>query len=251
MLPPMGTDVGELVLVTAMSATGVTVVVTEAELLAGLGSGSVALTLAVLVMEGAAAACGVTTMVAVALFNAMLGRAPTLHVTVPAACEQEPWLALAEKKVTPAGRVSVMVMLVAPPGPLLVAMSVYVRLLPTLTGLGAPDLNSDMSVAWPTTLTVAVAESLAGLVSLPVLVMLAVLESGPTAVGLTTNEMVELVPLARLAFVQVIVPVAPTAGVLQLQPTGALIETKVEGLMESDNESPMAVSETELATTTV
>src|SRR5260370_22510691 len=102
----MGTEPGELVLVTARSATGVTVVVTEAELLAGLGSGSVALTVALLVMEGAAAACGVTTMVAVALFNAMLGRAPTLHVTVPAACEQEAWLAGAETKATPAGRVA-------------------------------------------------------------------------------------------------------------------------------------------------
>src|SRR5713101_334317 len=247
MLPPMGTDVGELVLVTAMSATGFTVVVTEAELLAGLGSGSVALTLAVLVMEGAAAACGVTTIVAVALFNAMLGRAPTLHVTMPAACEQEPWLALAETKVTPAGRVSVMVTLVAPPGPLLVAVNVYVRLLPTLTGLGAPDLLSERSVAWPTTLTVAVAESLAGLVSLPVLVMLAVLESEPTAVGVTTSEMVELLLLARLARLQMKLPVVPTNGVLHPQP-GAEIETKLEGLIASDRASPVAVSDRELET---
>src|SRR5713101_2995934 len=230
MLPPMGTEVGELVLVTVRSATGFTVVVTEAELFAGLGSGSVALTLAVLVMEGAAAACGVTTMVAVAL--ALLARELRLHVTVPAACEQEPWLALAETKVTPAGRVSVMVTLVAPPGPLLVAVNVYVRLLPTLTGLGAPDLLSERSVAWPTTLTVAVAESLTGLVSLPVLVMLAVLERVPTAVGFTTSEMVELLLLARLARLQMKLPVVPTNGVLHPQP-GAEIETKLEGLIAS------------------
>src|SRR5260370_15655133 len=126
MLAAMGTEVGELVLATARWATGFTVVVTEGELFAGLGSGSVALTLAVLVMEGAAAACGVTTMVAVAL--ALLARELRLHVTVPAACEQEPWLALAETKVTPAGRGSVVVTLVAPPGPVLVAVSGDVEL---------------------------------------------------------------------------------------------------------------------------
>src|SRR5260370_22733472 len=139
MLPPMGTEVGELVLVTARSATGFTVVVTEAELLAGLGSGSVALTLAVLVMEGAAAACGVTTMVAVAL--ALLARELRLHGTGPAACEQEPWLAVAETKATPAGRGSVVVMLVAAPGAAVGAMWGCVGLPPKVTGVCAPELN--------------------------------------------------------------------------------------------------------------
>src|SRR5260370_37690425 len=87
MCPPMGTEVGELVLVTARSATGFTVVVTEAELFAGLGSGSVALTLAGLVMEGAAAACGVTTIVGVG--HALLARELRMHRTRAADWEQE------------------------------------------------------------------------------------------------------------------------------------------------------------------
>src|SRR5690348_3788931 len=73
--------------------------------------------------------------------------------------------------------------------------------------------------------------------------MLAVLESEPTAVGLTVIRKNWSSSLFIAGFVQVIAPVAPTAGVLQLQPAGGLIETKVEGLIESDTLSPVAVSE--------
>src|SRR5581483_9332933 len=121
-LVPTCTELAEAVLVTARSATGLTVVVTEAELLAGVGSGSVAVRLAALVTEGAAIACGLTTIVAVAF--APLANDPRLQVTVPLACEHEPWLELAETKLTVSGKTSVMSTLVAPPGPLLVAVSV-------------------------------------------------------------------------------------------------------------------------------
>ena len=62
-------------------------------------------------------ACGVTLIATVAL--AVLASVPSEQVTVPEACEQLPWLGVAETKVTPAGSVSVSVMPVALEGPAL------------------------------------------------------------------------------------------------------------------------------------
>ncbi len=107
-------------MVTARSATGFTVVVAVAELLARLGSNSLAATLAVFVTDGAAAACARTTTVAVAV--APLARVPTLQVIVPPAIEQVPWEPLAETRVKVAGGVSLTVTPVAAFGPLLVTV---------------------------------------------------------------------------------------------------------------------------------
>jgi hypothetical protein len=49
---------------------------------------------------------------------------PRRHVTVPLACEQDPWVGVAEIYDTVEGKVSVAVTLVASEGPLLVTPSV-------------------------------------------------------------------------------------------------------------------------------
>lgn len=105
--------------VKARSADAVTEVVTLAELLAGLGSGSVAVTEAVLVMLPAAV--GLTTIVTVAV--AAFGSVPMLQETVVVP-EHVPCVEAAETNVGPAGSVSVRVTLVAGDGPLLVTVRV-------------------------------------------------------------------------------------------------------------------------------
>ncbi len=102
---PTSAGSGESVFVTARSATGLTVVVALAELLARLVSIAVEATLAVFVIEPWF--CGVTLIETVAL--APLSIVPREHVTVPDACEQLPWDGVAESNVTPAGSVSVSV----------------------------------------------------------------------------------------------------------------------------------------------
>src|SRR5579864_8712549 len=106
------------VLVIARSAEAITWVVADAVLLAAFGSGSLPLTVAVLVMVPAVAGA-VALIVKVAL--APEASEPTLQVTVPEALVQPE---LAELKVTPDGRVSVTVEPVLALGPLLVTFSV-------------------------------------------------------------------------------------------------------------------------------
>ena len=123
----------ETVFPIATSACGVTVVGAVEELSAGFGSVSVAVTLAVFVIEGAEAAEGVTTMLTVALLPD--ARLPRAHVTVVVP-PQEPWLGNAETNATVGGSGSVTVTLVAPAGPWLVMRSVYVSGWPAKTGSG-------------------------------------------------------------------------------------------------------------------
>ena len=97
-----------------------TVVAALAELFAGVGSVSAAVTLALFVIDPALD--GVTTrisMLAVPVFRIP----PRLHVTGPIP-EQLPWLGVAEASVTPPGRLSVTTTFVALFGPLLVTSSV-------------------------------------------------------------------------------------------------------------------------------
>ena len=89
----------------------------ETLLLATLGSGSAAETLALLTMFPNAV--GVTAIVETAL--APLARLGMVQVTTPAACVQP---AEAETNVTPAGRVSVTTTLVAGEGPKFAAVTV-------------------------------------------------------------------------------------------------------------------------------
>src|SRR5207302_3471605 len=99
--------------------TTLTSVLAEAELLAGVGSVSLPLIVAVLVIMPAVAGA-VALIVIVAL--AVLAREPTSQVTVPEVLVQVPWEELAETKPTPAGRVSRTVTPVASLGPWVVAV---------------------------------------------------------------------------------------------------------------------------------
>ena len=68
---------------------------------------------------------------------------PSTHVTVPLECEQVPCEGVAESYVTPAGSVSVSWTPVAPSGPELWAVRVYVRSWPASTGSGESVFVSD------------------------------------------------------------------------------------------------------------
>src|SRR6266436_5054193 len=109
------------VLVTARSAEAVTVVDADAVLLAAFGSGSLPVTVAVLVMLSA-----VTGAVALIVILALAPEAsePAAQVTVPEALVQVPWVEVADVKPTPEGRVSVTVAPVAASGPLFFAVRV-------------------------------------------------------------------------------------------------------------------------------
>jgi hypothetical protein len=92
-------------------------------LLLAAGSNSDAVTLAVFVINGAAAAWGVTVTLTTAL--AALIIVPRLQVSTPAAgVAQVPWVGVAETNVELAGSVSVRVTTVALFGPLLVMVIV-------------------------------------------------------------------------------------------------------------------------------
>jgi hypothetical protein len=122
-----------------------------AVLFAGKGSNSLRVTLAVLVMGPATVA--VTTIVTVA--PPPFAIPPRLQVTVPAACPHVPWLDETEPNVTLPGRTSVNVTPVAGPGPRLVNVTVYVRVLPTATGFGPPLFSTRRSAGGFTTTTIA------------------------------------------------------------------------------------------------
>ena len=109
-----GPDAGVVTaLAIARSATGRTVTVTPPELFAALSSSSVAPAVAVFDSEPVAA--GVTTRVTVA--EPFFAIEPRPQLTTPAKSVHSPCDGVTEPKVTPAGRVSLNVTLVAPLGP--------------------------------------------------------------------------------------------------------------------------------------
>src|SRR6266436_1959637 len=98
-------------------------------------------------------------------------------------------------------------------------------LLPAATGEGAPELVTSKSTAALTSV-LTVVELLAALGSLVAedadefAVM--VVPSAVAAFTFTVTLMFAAEPAVRLGFVHVTVPVAPTAGVMQVQPAGAI-----------------------------
>ena len=108
------------VLAIARSAQDATVVSWLASLFPGTGSGVVAVTVAWLVMTAATVVA--TTTVIVATLPA--GMTPSGHVTMPAACEQLPWLGVADTKVVKPGSASVTSTPAASLGPLFVTVIV-------------------------------------------------------------------------------------------------------------------------------
>ena len=101
------------------------------ELLLVSGSDSDALT--TVVLFNCPVACGITTMFTVA--EAVFVRFPRLQVTVVVPMHI-PCVGVTGPRVTPAGNVSVTITFVAGDGPLFVTKSLYVRLAPTIAGLG-------------------------------------------------------------------------------------------------------------------
>ena len=128
----VGAGSGSAVLKILRSAPGATTVVSsDAVLSEGFGSLSEAVTLAVFVI------CPVTLGAVTAIWtvaSSNSGIDPRLHVIVDAGGRHVPWLGVTVTGVTPVGRGSVTVTLVAASGPLLKTSSVYVNELPVDTG---------------------------------------------------------------------------------------------------------------------
>lgn len=186
------------------------------------------ITLAVLVAVPGAPAIVRILIVAVALFDIV----PSKQVTVPPASEHVPTFVFVDIYITSVGKGSVTITLVALPGPLLAIPSVYMSGSPDGTfGLGVALLEIVMLalLALPTT-TTAVALLLVkfGTMLLAVAVAVSAILVPEAVPEFTCNTIVKpAVPFtARLASVHVIVPVAPTAGVVQPQPLGIMMDWK-------------------------
>ena len=99
--------------------------------------------------------------------------------------------------------------------------------MPAVTGDGAPELVTTKSTA-RLTIVLTVVELLGALGSLTAEVTdelaVMVVPSAVAAFTFTLTLTFATVPAAKLGFVHVMVPVAPTAGVTQVQPAGALTD---------------------------
>lgn len=128
-------------------------------------------------------------------------------------------------KVVLAGIASLKVRLAQLLGPVLVTTWVYVIVPPAATGLGVPLLLTARSQA-------AVTRVLVLVVMVRALVAetdeVAAIAAAVTFDGTLTTTMIDAeVVAAKLVSVQVMFPVAPTAGVVHTQPAGAETEAKV------------------------
>src|SRR5688500_10468439 len=103
-------------------------------------------------------------------------------------------------------------------------------LLPALTGSGLSVFVIARS-ALVFTVVVAVAELLPGVRSVVVLetaaVLLIVVAAAVLALTLTTIVKIDLAPFAKLGLLQLMVPMPPADGLVQLQPVAPELETKV------------------------
>ena len=122
-MPPAVTGDGAAVWLTARSASWVTVEVSVAVLLPAAGSGVEDVTLAVSTSE-VAVVDGATAARRVTVASAPGARVPRLQLTVWPLLVQLPWLAVAETRVVPTGRVSLSVVADAVEGPRLVVVRV-------------------------------------------------------------------------------------------------------------------------------
>src|SRR5437867_2206530 len=116
------------------------------ELLAGLESGSLAVTTAVLVKLLSSGVDDGTATTIVTVVVALAARLPRLQVTVPPDAVQVGPAGVDDTNVTPAGRVSVRVTPVAAEGPALLTWIVYVRFVPATAGDGDAVLVTDRSM---------------------------------------------------------------------------------------------------------
>jgi hypothetical protein len=158
---------------------------------------------------------------------------PSKQVTVPSASEHVPTVVLTERYITSVGKGSVTVTSVALAGPLLVTVSVYVSVSPEGTlGLGVAVFTIvTLALLALATTTVAMAVLLVRLGTILVAVALAVSAMFvPEAVPAFTCSTTVKLPVAftaRVPIVQVMTPAAPTAGLVQVQPPGTVMDWKL------------------------
>ena len=201
----------------------VAVTVAVALLFAGTGSVSVAVTLAVFAIVPPTTGAVTTSATVIELPEAS---APAEHVTV-AVPVQVPCDGVADTNVVPAGSTSATVTPVAPLGPLFVTVIVYAMFAPPATAAAAAVfVIARAAVATP--VAVAVEELFAGFAS-AVALTAAVLDTVapmPLPAARTSVNVLEAAD-ASVAAEQVIVPVPPTAGVVQVKPAGAVSDWNV------------------------
>ena len=215
------------------SATGFTVVVALAELLAELGSPVAEETLALFVsvpVDG-----GVTLIVIVTL--PPFATVPGEQVTVPLDSLHVPCVDTAETNATPEGSVSETTTLAALDGPRLDAVSVYVSSWPCSTGSGESDLVRERLAAG-LTVVAALALLLAELGSLMPDEALAVLVIDPVDCGVTLIWTLALAPFAMVPSGQLTVPAdcvqVPCEGVAEtnVTPAGSVSLSETLGALD-------------------
>lgn len=228
MLLPSVTGLGVAALVTLKSdwPEVATTTVAVALLLLGFGSVVVEETLAVSVMTVPAGVAEFTVRMTLNVVDAPEATVGLEQVSVPPATPQVHPVkgdGVAETKVVLAGMASLKATVFAVAAPLLVTTTVYVKLLPAMTGLGVVVLVMERSavVAEPTVVWT-VAELFARFgSSVPEVALsmsvITVPRATPVFTATPTMKVVEAA-LATSGLVQEIVPVAPTAGALQVQP---------------------------------
>jgi hypothetical protein len=214
-LVPAVTGSGESVLVTDKSADVATVVVAVLETTVPFATLALTLTTSVKTADPS-------------------GTDDALQLTVPLALtagvvQLQPPGELRDTNVVPTGSASLSDTVCAVDGPLLVAVIVYVRSVPAVTGSGLSVLVTDKS-ADVATVVLAVAELLPVFGSNVDEFAEAVLEiTVPLGVPAPTftTRVKTADPGANEEFVAVTVPVAPTAGVVANHPDAVLNETNV------------------------
>src|SRR5712692_9881604 len=214
--PPAVTGSGASLLVIDRSAEAVTVVGAVSQLFSGLGSAVGELTQALLLMLPPSLGA-VTTMV---IGGAGPGGRSVLRVqvTTPALCAQTQVLPLALTKVTPAGSVSVTVIVAAAvEGPPLVTCSVYVSAPPAVTGSGASLLVIDRS-AEAVTVVGAVAQLFSGLGSAVGELTQALLLMLPPSLGAVTTMVIGGAGPGGRSVLRVQVPTPPLCAQTQVLP---------------------------------
>src|SRR5712692_10588546 len=214
--PPAVTGSGASLLVIDRSAEAVTVVGAVSQLFSGLGSAVGELTQALLLMLPPSLGA-VTTMV---IGGAGPGGRSVLRVqvTTPALCAQTQVLPLALTKLTPAGSVSVTVIVAAAvEGPPLVTCSVYVSAPPAVTGSGASLLVIDRS-AEAVTVVGSVAQLFSGLGSAVGELTQALLLMLPPSLGAVTTMVIGGAGPGGRSVLRVQVPTPPLCAQTQVLP---------------------------------
>lgn len=225
---PASTGFGVPVFVTARSAwpAVATTTVTVATLFEGFGSVVADETFAVSVMTVPEGVVAPTVTITVNVVDAPAANVGIVHEIAPGVHVQPevPDVGVTETKVVFAGIASLKTTVLALPGPLFVTTTVYVMLLPAITGLGdAAFVIARSAVFAAPTIVTTVAVLFARLGSfVPEVIASVSVICVPVAVPVftfttTVNVAVPDAPAGTSGFVQVMFPVPPKPGVVQFQ----------------------------------